>query len=70
MPFDFKSLEIVKDGNIQLAVFFSCLALWLFGHFGGLAGLEWLLPWIKVVLIISGCFLFVTILKGFFRARS
>jgi hypothetical protein len=53
-----------------LAVFLSCLVLWLVGHFGGLPTLEWLLPWVTVALVVSGCFLLVSCVAAFLRARS
>ena len=69
MLLDSRWLQIFKDADIQLAIFLCCLVLWVVGHFGGLATLEWLLPWVKVGLVVSGCFLFVSCIAAFLRAR-
>ncbi len=66
---DSKWVPILKDADIQLAIFLSCGALWIAGHFWGVVPVESWLLWVKVVFIVSGCFLFVSCIASLLKLR-
>jgi hypothetical protein len=67
---DTKWVPILKDADIQLAIFLSCGVLWIAGHFWGVVPVESWLLWVKVVFIVSGCFLLVSCIASLFSRRS
>jgi ABC-type multidrug transport system permease subunit len=72
MSFDFdaKWIPILKDADIQLAVWVSSIVLWIAADFCGVVPIESWLLWVKVVFIVSSCFVLVSVIASFFRHRA
>jgi hypothetical protein len=65
---DSKLLELVKDQDVQAVAFLACVLLLVIGYLGLLPAA--FLPWLWVGLVVSGCFVGITILGAYFRAKA
>jgi hypothetical protein len=67
MALDSRLLGLVKDPDIHAVAFVACVPLLVLAYLGVLPAI--FIPWLWIILIVSGCFVGLYILGAYFQAR-